>query len=227
MDKAVVLLSGGLDSVTLLHYVRQRLATREIHALTFSYGQRHVREVEAARWQARAAGVAVHCETPVPGLGVWTAHCSALTSATAAVPRLEDLSPSEKQQPPTYVPNRNMVFLALAAAYAESVGVTDVFYGAQAQDAYGYWDCSVDFVARMNSVLALNRGRPVVIHAPFVDKSKAEILRIGFVLKVDYAHTWSCYCGAAKPCGVCPTCVERARAFAAVGLQDPLECSTE
>jgi 7-cyano-7-deazaguanine synthase len=106
-----------------------------------------------------------------------------------------------------------MVLLALAAAYAEAKGVQDVFYGAQRQDEYGYWDCSGKFVERLNDVLSLNRGKPVRVHAPFARMRKAEVLRLGLELGVDYEHTWTCYRGGAKPCGTCPSCVERDAAF--------------
>jgi 7-cyano-7-deazaguanine synthase len=138
------------------------------------------------------------------------------------VPALAQIDPRQRPQPPTYAPNRNMVFLSLAAAYAEGIDAADVFYGAQAQDEYGYWDCTVDFLSKINDLLRLNREQPVTVHAPFVRKSKAEVLRIGLELGVDFAHTWSCYRGGAEPCGTCPTCVERAAAFRACGLADPL-----
>jgi len=97
-----------------------------------------------------------------------------------------------------------------------------VFYGAQAQDEYGYWDCTSEFVRRINHVLALNRATPVTVHAPFVMLKKAETVKLGIELGVDFSRTWSCYRGGEKPCGVCPTCVERANAFAAAGAPDPL-----
>jgi len=138
------------------------------------------------------------------------------------VPGLSELAESELDQPSTYVPNRNMTLLSLAAAYAESRGCDRVYYGAQAQDEYGYWDCTTEFVERINAVFALNRRDAVHIEAPFVGKSKAECVALGLELGVDFGHTWSCYRGAKVPCGECPTCVERATAFAASGVPDPL-----
>ena len=213
MKAAVVLLSGGVDSTTLLHEVKRRLGQGALYALSFRYGQKHARELEMARWQAQAAAVQEHREIDIDFFRDLTAGGSALTDATIAVPDLADLGADEMSQPPTYVPNRNMVLLSLAAAYAESKGVSDVFYGAQAQDRYGYWDCTVDFVARINDVLALNRGCPVTIHAPFARKRKADVVRMGLDLGVDYAHTWTCYRGGETPCGTCPSCVERDAAF--------------
>lgn len=130
-------------------------------------------------------------------------------------------------QPITYVPNRNMIFLALAAAFAESLGADAVFYGAQRHDLYGYWDTTPDFLERLNHVYALNRKTPVHIRAPFVHHSKADLLRIGLDLGVDYGQTWSCYRGETLACGRCPTCAERLQAFAEVGVPDPLEYARE
>ncbi|MBU4285586.1 MAG: 7-cyano-7-deazaguanine synthase, partial [Verrucomicrobia bacterium] len=137
------------------------------------------------------------------------------------VPALAELAPGQLDQPPTYVPNRNMLFLALAAAYAEAKGIANVFYGAQAQDRYGYWDCTPEFLDRMNAVLGLNRRQPIILHAPFMMMHKSEILKIGLDLGVNYAETWSCYCGEDKSCGVCPSCMERRAAFAALHVADP------
>ncbi len=218
----VVLLSGGMDSVTLLHQVRQAAPAADVYAISFVYGQKHARELDMAAWQARQAGVREHRVVDIGVVGALTQGGSALTDPAIAVPDLADIRPEQRRQPPTYVPNRNLILLALAAAWAESAGVARVFYGAQAQDRYGYWDCTVDFVARINDLLGLNRGRAVTVEAPFVAMTKADILRLGLGLGVDYAHTWSCYRGAAHPCGGCPTCVERARAFAAIGKTDPL-----
>jgi len=223
MKSAVILLSGGLDSSTLLHYVKSRLNFQPLHALTVSYGQKHVRETACAVAQARAAGVAEHRQIDLAFYGELVAAASALTDPDRPVPALGELSSSQLDQPPTYVPNRNMLFLALAAAFAEARGAADVFYGAQVQDRYGYWDCTTEFLGRMNAVLGLNRRQPVAVHAPFVMMRKSEILKIGLELGVNYAETWSCYRGGEKPCGVCPSCVERRSAFAALYVADPAE----
>ena len=222
IGKAVVLLSGGLDSTTLVHYMIRKLGIREVHALSFLYGQKHSRELEAAQWQARAAGVKAHDLVDMGFFGALTPGASALTDAAVAIPKLSDLDDAALSQPPTYVPNRNMILLSVAAAYAEARGIRDVFYGAQTQDAYGYWDCTPEFVNRINSVLALNHHPPVQVHAPFSGMRKVDELRIGLELGVDYAHTWTCYCGAATPCGECPSCVDRANAFRELGIADPV-----
>jgi len=222
MTAAVVLLSGGIDSSTLLHYVRRELGVEAIYALSFHYGQRHSRELKAAEAQAAAVGVCEHRILDISEFGGLTAGGSVLTDLSSDVPDLADIPESDRRQPPTYVPNRNMVLLSLAAAYAEANGVSDVFYGAQAQDEYGYWDCTADFLERINRLLALNRRDAVTIHAPFVDKRKAEVLRVGLNLGVDYADTWTCYRGGNHPCGSCPSCTERAAAFKETGQVDPL-----
>jgi len=223
MKSAVILLSGGLDSSTLLHYVRTRLNCRRLHALTIHYGQKHERETTCAVTQARAAGVEAHQQVDLAFFGEMMATASALTDPLMPVPALSTLKPDQLDQPPTYVPNRNMLFLALAAAYAEARGITDVFYGAQAHDRYGYWDCTPKFLEHMNAVLGLNRRHAIVLHAPFMLMGKSEILKIGLELGVNYAETWSCYRGKDQPCGVCPSCVERRTAFAALHIADPAE----
>ncbi|MBX3175786.1 MAG: 7-cyano-7-deazaguanine synthase QueC [Candidatus Hydrogenedentes bacterium] len=218
----VVLLSGGLDSSVLLHHVVRNLECPAAHALSFNYGQRHSRELACAAVQARLAGAAGHRVMDITFMGALIQAGSALIEGGAAVPDLADLSEDDRSQPPTYVPNRNMMLLSMAAAFAEAHGMADVYYGAQAQDEYGYWDCTRDFLRRINDVLALNRKKPVRIHAPFVEKSKREIVELGRRLGVDFSETWSCYRGGGSACGTCPTCVERLNAFRDCGATDPL-----
>lgn len=224
ISPAVVLLSGGMDSSVLVHHVARAMGACPVYALSYHYGQRHSRELECAQWQARQAGVAAHQVIDIRFMGEMLKGGTTLVHDGADVPDLAALAPEDMAQPPTYVPNRNMMLLSIAAAFAEAHQVYDVYYGAQAQDEYGYWDCTRDFLQRVNAVLALNRRRPVTIHAPFVDRKKADIVRHGLELGVDFAHTWSCYRGAERPCGTCPTCVERLKAFAEAGVADPLEC---
>lgn len=218
---AVVLLSGGLDSSTLLHYVKRRLEVADVHALSFRYGQKHSTELAMAQWQAQAAPAARwHC-LDMSFLGELIGDASVLTGESGAVPDLAHIPAEDRKQPPTYVPHRNLVLLAMGACYSESAGIGDLFYGAQAQDEYGYWDCTPGFVARLNSVLGMNRGHPVRVHAPFSGMSKHAIIQIGLELGVDYAHTWTCYRGGARPCGTCPACEDRAAAFLQAGIDDP------
>ncbi|RMG90642.1 MAG: 7-cyano-7-deazaguanine synthase QueC [Chloroflexi bacterium] len=218
MVDSVAIVSGGMDSVTLLHYLVKR-EKRHPAVITFVYGQKHDKEVEFARAQVEAVGCEAHLVLDLSLLRPLFAS-SALVSEQIAVPDIVDVMGDP--QPPTYVPNRNMIFLALAVAFAETHGVSEVFYGAQRHDIYGYWDTTPQFLERLNQVYALNRKTPVQIKAPFVQYSKADIVRLGLELGVDYAQTWSCYEGQEAACGHCPTCAERLQAFAEVGIPDPL-----
>lgn len=218
---AVVLLSGGADSTVLLHHVARDLGRTPLHAVSFRYGQRHVKELDCAAYQASVAG-ASHTVLDLSFLGGILCRGSSLVTGGAAVPDLADLEAAARTQPSTYVPNRNMMLLSIASAYAEAHGIRDVFYGAQAQDEYGYWDCTAEFLERINLVLALNRRDGVTVHAPFVRMSKVETVRLGLRLGVDFARTWTCYRGGDKACGTCPTCVERLNAFRDAGIADPL-----
>jgi 7-cyano-7-deazaguanine synthase len=221
---ATVLISGGLDSTVLLHMVAKKLGAEPIYALSFDYGQKHPKELAMAKWQCdRVPSVAEHIVTSLPDFAALVSGASSLVSGGGDVPDLSDVPEAERDQPPTYVPNRNMILLSLAAAFAESRGCEVLYYGAQAQDEYGYWDCTDEFIRRINDVLSLNRRNPVRVEAPFAHLRKSEEIRLGLELGVDFAHTWTCYRGGAKPCGLCPTCVERLNAFAEVGMTDPLE----
>jgi 7-cyano-7-deazaguanine synthase len=217
---AVVLLSGGLDSATVAAIALSEAF--EVNALTVRYGQVHVREVEAARAVARALGVSRHVELD---LDLRPIAVSALTGAFA-VPkdRVHDES-----IPPTYVPARNTVFLSLALAWAESLGAFDVFLGVNALDYSGYPDCRPEFIAAFESLARLAtragvEGGAFTVHAPLIALSKADIIRRGLALGVDYGLTHSCYdpLPDGRPCRRCDSCVLRARGFAEAGLHDPL-----
>lgn len=219
---AVVLLSGGLDSSILIHHVAKGLKRNPIHALSYDYGQRHVKELQCAQWQAQQAAVAHHHTIDLAFLADILKSGTTLLRGAAEVPDLKDLESDQLEQPPTYVPNRNMMLLSVAVAYAEANGFRDVYYGAQAHDQYGYWDCTAEFLQKMNDVLSLNRKDALTIHAPFIDLKKHELIPKATELGVDLAHTWSCYRGGEKPCGTCPTCVERLKAFEQAAATDPL-----
>ncbi len=214
-----ILLSGGLDSATLLHHLRRTRPGADIHALTFNYGQRHARELECAAWQAAAAGAAAHTVLDLDVLRQLAGAATALI-AGAPVPALAELAPAQLDQPPTYVPHRNLVLLALAAAYAEAHGIAEVFYAAQHQDRYGYWDCTEKFLQRANDLLALNRRPEWARRSP--RWTKARYCRS--------ACNWAWITpipgpplprGGAQACGVCPACAERLAAFRAAGAADP------
>jgi 7-cyano-7-deazaguanine synthase len=215
---AVVLLSGGLDSATALAIARERHFA--CHALSVDYGQRHVAELEAARRVARAGGAREHRLMRVDLAGIGG---SALTDSAIAVPE----SPTEGI-PVTYVPARNTIMLALALAWAEVLGARDVFIGVNVLDSSGYPDCRPEFIEAFGRLAALAtragvEGRPCRIHTPLIGWTKAEIIREGTRLGVDYGQTVSCYQADAegRACGRCDACRLRRAGFATAGLPDP------
>lgn len=224
--KVVVILSGGLDSSTLLHHVKKNAwgtdCGVEAYALTYFYGQKHSKEIEMAEYQAKVVGVKEHKLIDISFLKDLTKGASALTDDAIQVPHIKDVLGDP--QPLSYVPNRNMILLSISVSYAESVGSLDVFYGAQKHDTYsGYWDASPEFLDLMNKVLLLNRRNKVQIRAPFMNLKKKELIEIGMKLGVDYSKTWSCYNGREKACGVCGTCSDRIKAFKDMKMKDLLE----
>ncbi len=219
---AVVLLSGGLDSTTTLAIAKSEGYT--LNALTFAYGQRHAVEVAAARLVAAAVGVARHLVIPID-LRVFGG--SALT-ADIAVPRDRTAEEMAGSIPVTYVPARNTIFLSYALAWAEVLDVSDLFIGVNALDYSGYPDCRPEYIAayeRMANLAtkAAVEGRRLTIHAPLLHLTKADIIRKGIGLGVDYAPTTSCYepDGEGKACGRCDSCRLRLKGFAEAGLGDP------
>lgn len=219
--RAVLLLSGGLDSYTAGALVRAD--GYELYALTIRYGQVHAREVEAAREVARALGVARHLELDVPLSKIGG---SALVGE-GAVPKDRPLDAQDI--PSTYVPARNTVFLSLAMAWAEVVGAEAIVIGVNALDYSGYPDCRPEYLQAFERMARLAtkagvEGKPLRVLAPLVQLSKATIIRHGVALGVDYALTHSCYDPApdGRPCGRCDSCVLRARGFSEAGIDDPL-----
>jgi 7-cyano-7-deazaguanine synthase len=219
MSTAVVLLSGGLDSYTAAAIVQRD--GFDVCALSVSYGQRHVREIDAARAIARALGVREHLEVRVD-LAAFGG--SALTADTP-VPKDRAI---DATIPSTYVPARNTVFLSLALAWAEVLDARDIAIGANALDYSGYPDCRPEYLQAFErlAVLATRagvEGARFRIHAPLLHMSKAEIIRTGLSLGLDYGLTHSCYDpdAAGRPCGRCDSCVLRAKGFAEAGVSDP------
>ena len=216
--RAIVLLSGGLDSATVLAIARAR--GFECYALSVHYGQRHSAELDAARRIARALGARDH---RVMGVDLAGIGGSALTDAAVAIPE----SPTTGI-PITYVPARNTLLLSLALGWAEVVGAADIFVGVNAVDYSGYPDCRPEFIESFERLARLAtkagvEGVPFKIQAPLIDMSKADIIRAGLEMVVDFSMTVSCYQadGEGRACGKCDSCRLRAAGFAAAGLPDP------
>jgi len=222
--KAVVLLSGGLDSATVLAIARSE--GYELYALSFRYGQRHVFELEAAARVAARIGVADH-RTAVIDLRVFGG--SALTG-DIDVPKGRTADEMGLGIPITYVPARNTIFLSFALAWAEVLGSSDIFIGVNALDYSGYPDCRPEFIEAFEKMASLAtkagvEGRQALkIHTPLIAMTKAQIIKKGLELGVDYGLTSSCYdpSAAGKPCGECDSCVLRRKGFEENGMEDPL-----
>jgi 7-cyano-7-deazaguanine synthase len=221
MPPAVVLLSGGLDSYTTAAVARRD--GFELYALSFRYGQRHALELEAASRIARVLGVTRHL---VLDLDLSAIGGSALTSRDADVPRDRPLYATDI--PSTYVPARNTIFLSVALGWAEVLDASDLFIGVNAIDYSGYPDCRPEFIHAFESMARLAtragvEGRRLRVHTPLIALTKADIVRLGTELGLDYGLTVSCYDPApdGTPCGRCDSCRLRAEGFAAAGLSDP------
>lgn len=220
VKRAVVLLSGGLDSATVL-----AMAVAEgyrCHALSVRYGQRHSAELDAAAQVAHRVGAIAH---KVVDVDLRSIGGSALTDTTIDVP-VEGVNPAVI--PSTYVPARNTIMLALALGYAETLDARDIFYGANAVDFSGYPDCRPEFVAAFERLANVAtkagvEGRTMRIHAPVIHMTKAEIIRTGAALGVEFGITVSCYRATpdGRACGVCDSCRIRRAGFAAAGIADP------
>ena len=218
MQSAVILLSGGLDSATVL--AMARAAGHRCYALSVDYRQRHRAELDAARRVAQALGVVEHRVIP---LDLRAIGGSALTDDAIAVPE----SPTSGI-PVTYVPARNTLMLSLALAYGEVIGANDLYIGVNAVDYSGYPDCRPEFIAAYQRMARLAtrtgvEGAEITIHAPIIGMRKAEIIAAGTRLGVDYGMTVSCYQadGEGRACGRCDSCRLRAEGFAAAGIADP------
>jgi 7-cyano-7-deazaguanine synthase len=226
--KAVVLLSGGLDSATVLAI--SMAAGYETYALSFAYGQRHAWELECARAIASTAGAKDH---RIAQIDLRMFGGSALT-AEIAVPKGRSLDEMSDEIPVTYVPARNTIFLSLALAWAEVLGSSDIFIGVNALDYSGYPDCRPEFIEAFERLanLATKAGveghQNLKVHTPLIALSKAEIIRKGLDLGVDYSRTSSCYdpSPAGEPCGACDSCLLRQKGFSENGLSDPLKYKT-
>lgn len=222
--KALVLFSGGVDSTTCLGLAVKKYGKENVIALSVSYGQKHSKEIEAARAVADYYGVE-RIDLDL-SLIFQFSDCSLLKNSSEKIPHesySKQLQKTDGSPVSTYVPFRNGLFLSSAASIALSKGCGVIYYGAHSDDAAGnaYPDCSEVFNSAMNTAIYEGSGRQIKIEAPFVGMTKAEVVKTGLELNVPYELTWSCYEGGDKPCGTCGTCIDRAKAFELNGIKDP------
>lgn len=216
--KAIVLLSGGLDSATVLCHVLDQ--GYETYGLIFDYGQRHKKEIKIAQHLAHVCGITAE----VVKIGMpWKG--SALLDKEILIPEHDAID--RHHIPATYVPARNIIFLSFAASYAEAVGAVRIFIGANAVDYSGYPDCRPAFFESYEAMMKQGlktgvEGKKIKVGTPLLHKTKAQIIRMGMKLSVPYELTWSCYRGGKKPCGTCDSCQLRAKGFQQAGYADPL-----
>ena len=220
--KAVVLLSGGLDSSTVLY--QAKTDGYECYAISFDYQQRHRRELQSAQAIARCANVKEH-QVISFDLRQWGG--SALTDEDIDLPEHRSLDQMSQDIPITYVPARNTIFLSFGLSYAEAKGAERVYLGVNALDYSGYPDCRPDYIQAMQEVFRLGtkqgrEGQPIRIVTPLINLKKTAIIELGNQLGVPWEQTWSCYAGGDVACGVCDSCRLRLAAFAELGLKDPL-----
>lgn len=219
--KAVVLLSGGLDSTTTALIAKSQ--GYKLFTLTFDYGQRHKRELEAARSVAEYLSCDQLLVIPL-ALSLWGG--SALT-ADIEVPKARSADEMQSDIPITYVPARNTLFIAYGLSYAEAIDAEAIFIGVNAIDYSGYPDCRPEYIAKYQELINLAtkktvEGGKIEIKTPLIDLAKAEIIRLGQKLGAPYHLTWSCYEGGEKACGRCDSCHLRLRGFAEAGVEDPI-----
>ena len=216
--KAVVLLSGGLDSAVTLFYATNK--GYECFALSFDYGQRHKSEIDRAKRIAAAAGA--HFKTVKLALP-WKG--SSLTDTKLALPINRTIGEIKSGVPSTYVPARNTIFLSIAASYAEVIDARKIFIGAHSEDSSGYPDCRKDYLESFAKTIKLGTksgvGGRLSLGFPLIDKTKSGIIKLGASLGVPFAITGSCYQGGRAPCGECDSCVLRAKGFKEAGMKDP------
>lgn len=215
-EKVVLILSGGLDSTTLLYALQNQ--GKDIYPITFLYGQRHKKEVDMALQTCIKTNVRQNwIAYPVTAL-------SKMGGSSLTDPRIEvpEGHYAEETMKSTVVPNRNMVFLSLAISHAIAIGADKVYYGAHTGDHTIYPDCRPEFLEALNKAAALCHYHPIKIEAPFMGMSKIDIVRHGLELGVDYSLTWTCYKGGILACGKCGSCTERLEAFSKNGTTDPL-----
>ncbi|MEW5681630.1 MAG: 7-cyano-7-deazaguanine synthase QueC [Pseudomonadota bacterium] len=213
-NKVVVIYSGGMDSFTVLHKAVR--AGHDVYALSFNYGQRHVKELQCAATVCQQLGIK-HKIVDISAINQLLAG-SSLTD-NIDIPEGHYAADNMKS---TVVPNRNMILLSLAVGYAVSIGANQVYYGAHSGDHFIYPDCRPEFVQKMHDVCQIANYEPVDIVSPYLQQTKIEILADGLAMGLDYSQTWTCYNGREKACGKCGSCQERLEAFALNQTTDPL-----
>ena len=215
--KAVIPISGGLDSSVIYRSALVSKRFEEIHAVSFDYGQRHVKELACARYQAATA-------TTYRVLDVTFLRnilSSSITDRDISVAKTKDVLGDP--QTVNYVPNRNMILLSICTGFAESIGADVVLHGSALVDSQaGYWDGSVEFIDQINKVNDLNRRQRITIEAPLIDKTKKEIIELGIESGMKFKNTWTCYEGGRNACGECPACSSRIKGFMDAGYIDPM-----
>ncbi|MEM9101891.1 MAG: 7-cyano-7-deazaguanine synthase QueC [Pseudomonadota bacterium] len=211
----VVIYSGGMDSFTLLHQIA-RQPDYNLHALSFNYGQKHVKELEFAQQVTQTLGIS-HQVIDIQSINALLQGSSLTTDIEIPEGHYND-----ETMKSTVVPNRNMILLSLAIGYAVSIDAPKVYYGAHSGDHAIYPDCRPEFVQKMTEVSLVANYLPVSIEVPFLHWDKSQILQAGLDMQLDYGQTWTCYNGREKACGKCGACVERLEAFANNQAQDPL-----
>jgi 7-cyano-7-deazaguanine synthase len=227
LKKAIILSSGGVDSTTCVSLAVKRLGTENISTVSIFYGQKHKKELEAARAVARFYGVK-HYEFDLASIFQYS-NCALLSGSTETIEHksyAEQIAENGTGKVSTYVPFRNGLMLSTAASLAASLyedDEVDIYIGAHADDAAGdaYADCSEPFLKAMGDAISIGTYNKVHLVFPFANMNKAGVVKMGLELHTPYELTWSCYEGGEKPCGTCGTCIDRARAFAANGVKDP------
>jgi 7-cyano-7-deazaguanine synthase len=222
--KAMVLLSGGVDSATCLGIAVDKYGKDNVIALSISYGQKHDKEIKASQDVAKYYGVE-HLYLDLAKIFQYS-DCSLLSHSDKEIPKeaySEQIKKTEGTPVSTYVPFRNGLFLSSAASIALSKNCDVIYYGAHSDDSAGsaYPDCSDEFNKAINEAIYLGSGKQLKVVAPFINKTKAGVVKMGLDLKVPYEYTWSCYEGGDTPCGKCGTCIDRAEAFRLNGVKDP------
>jgi len=221
MKRCLVPISGGLDSTVILHHAQDNLGFDEIYCLSFDYGQRHIRELECAKYQAEEVDAVQHDILDI-SFFKHIANSSSITNENINVAKTKDCIGDP--QTVNYVPFRNMMMLSISCAYAEARGIDTVFHGSALVDSQaGYWDGSVEFMDSINSLVSLNRRHLINIEAPLIGKTKKEIIELGIDLRVKFSKTHTCYSGNEVADASNPASSSRIQGFIEAGYIDPIK----